>query len=126
KILMIRLNNLLTRLNILQWNNRAGTKGYSTLEPLTIIKHFLEQRRIAKDHHIWLAIQDLSKAYDRVNLSLLKLALKRIHIPFFITNLFISLFTDRSNSVIIKNDLSNPYPVLQGIDQGETIAPLLW
>ena len=71
-------------------------------------------------------LQDLSKAYDRVDVTLLGRALSRIHIPDNLTNLITNLFTDRSNNIIMDGYLSQDYEVIQGIDQGETICPLLW
>ncbi|CAB5342942.1 unnamed protein product [Rhizophagus irregularis] len=57
---------------------------------------------------IWVGLQDLSKAYDHVNLSLLKLAFQRLHFLPFIVNLLILLFTDHTNCVILPNDTSSP------------------
>ncbi|CAB4417864.1 unnamed protein product [Rhizophagus irregularis] len=57
---------------------------------------------------IWVGLQDLSKAYDRVNLSLLKLAFQRLCFLPFIVNLLILLFTDHTNSAILSNDTSSP------------------
>ncbi|GBC18438.2 RNA-directed DNA polymerase from mobile element jockey-like [Rhizophagus irregularis DAOM 181602=DAOM 197198] len=90
-----RLNQSLAKYNILQFNNRAGVLGQSCLEPLFQIQHSIEHARIYKKP-LWIAIQDLSKAYDRVDITLLRLALQP------------------------------SYKVLQGIDQGEVVSPLLW
>ena len=70
--------------------------------------------------------QDMSKAYDSVHLPLLRLPLLRIHIPEQITNLIINLFTNRTNKIITNLRLTDLYTVHDGIDQGETITPLLW
>jgi hypothetical protein len=87
--------------------------------------HVIEQ---CQKHNIplWIRIQDLSKAYDRVNISLLRLALERIHLPYNVINLLIDLFSERINNIILYNQESNFYSVEQGIDQGEIISPLLW
>ena len=68
----------------------------------------------------------MSKAYDSVNLDLLKLALERIQIPFQLCNIIINLLTNRTNRVITNLGLTKSYDVNNGIDQGETITPLLW
>src|SRR5271154_2790399 len=70
--------------------------------------------------------QDLSKAYDRVNLNMLELSLKRIKLPQNLVNFILSLFMKRTNRVIGHFGLTDPYQVLIGIDQGEVISPLLW
>src|SRR5687767_3963593 len=71
-------------------------------------------------------MQDLSKAYDRVNIKILKLALTRIKILTPCIDLIINLFTNRRNAVFTADGLSDLYNVKIGIDQGEVISPLLW
>src|ERR1044072_3780492 len=68
----------------------------------------------------------MSKAYDRVNICMLQHAMNRIKLlPLFIR--FISnLFTNRSDRIFTPFDLTDPYNILVGIDQGEVICPLLW
>ncbi|CAB5382935.1 unnamed protein product [Rhizophagus irregularis] len=125
KILTQRINTTLTTYNLINENNRAGLTGQSTLQPLQVIQHIIESAYKDKKQ-LWIGLQDLSKAYDRVNLSLLKLALERLHFPDKITTLLISLFSDRKNNVILPFGLSADYDVIQGIDQGEVISPILW
>ncbi|CAB5377344.1 unnamed protein product [Rhizophagus irregularis] len=127
KILTQRINILLTTHmhNLINENNRAGLIGHSTLQPLQIIQHIIESANKEKKE-LWIGLQDLSKAYNRVNLSLLKLALERLHFPPPIVALLISLFTNRKNNVILPSGLSTAFDVLQGIDQGEVISPILW
>ena len=67
----------------------------------------------------------MSKAYDSVNLDLLKLALECIQIPFQLNNIITNLLTNRTNRVITNIGLTELYNVNNGIDQGETITPLL-
>ena len=67
----------------------------------------------------------MSKAYDSVNLDLLKLALERIQIPFQLNNIITNLLTNQTNRVITNIGLTELYNVNNGIDQGETITPLL-
>ena len=70
--------------------------------------------------------QDLSKAYDRVNIHVLRKAFDRLKIPCDFTDLILSLFTKRRNRVFTAVGITDPYDVLIGIDQGEVISPLLW
>lgn len=53
-------------------------------------------------------------------------ALSRICIPTPIINFIINLFTNRTNQVIFNDWIGDPYDVITGIDQGESICPLLW
>jgi hypothetical protein len=120
-----RLNLILASHEILQWNNQAEIIGKSCFQPIHFTHHVIEQ---CQKHNIplWIRIQDLSKAYDRVNISALRLALERIHIPYNIINLFIDLFSEQINNIILYNRKSKYYSVEQGIDQEEIISPLLW
>ena len=68
----------------------------------------------------------MSKAYDSVNIVLLKQSLLHLSIPVPIVDIIINIFTNRHNQVITNLGLTSPYPVHNGIDQGETITPLLW
>ncbi len=68
----------------------------------------------------------MSKTYVKVHLDILKLAMLRLRIPLKLVNLILSVFTDRTNAVIMKFGFSPNYNVLIGIDQSEIISPLLW
>ncbi|GBB86125.1 hypothetical protein RclHR1_12590006 [Rhizophagus clarus] len=126
-ILSKRLNFILANNNhITTYNNRARILGQSCLEPLFEIQHSIE---IANKLNVpfWLALQDLSKAYDRMNISLLRLALLSIKMPIRITSILCDLFTNCTNQVILpNNNLTSPFSMKQGIHQGEIISPLLW
>src|SRR5438105_4528280 len=54
------------------------------------------------------------------------LALERIKIPTNIINFIISLFYNRQISIITCFGLTQPFTGNDGIDQSETISPLLW
>ncbi|GBC04982.1 hypothetical protein RclHR1_05990011 [Rhizophagus clarus] len=125
KILTSRLHQILSRPNIIQPNNRASLIGESTLQPLQHLHHAIEMANI-QGKTIWIGLQDLSKAYDRINISLLKLSLKRLNIPDVVVNLLCNLFSNRYNQIILPNHLSREYNIFQGIDQGEVVSPLMW
>src|SRR5688572_12141671 len=75
---------------------------------------------------LWVVLQDLSKAYDRVDLKFLKAALKRIKVPDLTIQFLLNLFTNRKNKVLTACGDTDWYNVLIGIDQGEVISPLLF
>src|SRR2546423_10435348 len=111
--------------NILKGNQFAGVPGSSTFEPIRIINEIIEDAR-EKDKEIWILFQDLSKAYDRVNIHMLYKVLKRLKIPQSFCNIIQNLFTNRKNRIFTAVGLTDEYDVLIGIDQGEVISPLLW
>ena len=67
----------------------------------------------------------MSKAYDSVNIALLEKALHRIKLPPSIVLTIIKLLSSCTNQVITNFGLTPTYSVEDGIDQGETITPLL-
>ena len=75
RLLNNRLATLMVQHNILKGNQFAGVPGSSTFEPIRIINEIIEDAR-EKDKEIWILFQDLSKAYDRVNIHMLDKALK--------------------------------------------------
>ena len=80
KIVNKRLSQVLVKRSVLKGGNHAGLPGSSTMAPLRIINTIIED---AKDSNreLWLLFQDLSKAYDQVNLYMLDLAMQRIRLP---------------------------------------------
>jgi hypothetical protein len=113
KILNNRLNKFLCTHHLLQHNNQASLHGSSTMEIIMKLQTVIES---AKDNKtpLYILLQDLSKAY--VNIDLLYLSLLRINLPPSFCKLICNLFTDRTNSIILQENLSDPYDVLIGID----------
>src|SRR5439155_13693203 len=75
---------------------------------------------------LFIFLQDILKAFDSIDINMLELAMQRLRILQGFIKLTLNLFNNRSNRVITANDLSDPYKVKIGIDQGEVISPLLW
>jgi len=125
KILNKRLSKIISKYNILKGNNFAGLPGKSTQKPIKLINMIMEDAN-ENNKELWLLFQDLSKAYDRVDLKFLKMALERIKVPSSFTKMLINLFTNRKNSVFTEFGNTDLYNIKIGIDQGEVISPLLW
>jgi hypothetical protein len=68
----------------------------------------------------------MSKAYDSVHILRLILAMKRLKIPNTIIQIITNLFDNRNNTVLTPFGSTESYRVEDGIDQGDTISPLLW
>jgi hypothetical protein len=118
KILNRRLSTIFSQHKVLQGNQFAGLPYSSTFEPIRILNDVIQDAKEEKKD-LWILFQDLSKAYDHVNIHVLRKAMARFHIPENFTELVLSLFTNRKNSVFTSDGNTSPYDVL-------IISPLLW
>ena len=125
KLLTNRLSNILLRHQILSSKNHAALPFQSTLRPISELTSIIEHANTNKKE-LWLLLQDMSKAFDSIHIPMLTKALERIRIPQPIINLLTYILTHRNNRIITTLGLTPSYAVEDGIDQGETISPLLW
>ncbi|GET59528.1 hypothetical protein RIR_jg1381.t2 [Rhizophagus irregularis DAOM 181602=DAOM 197198] len=128
KVVTTRLSKILADNQVLQGGNFAGLPGGSTDIPIKMLDAIIHQRRFDKsdDQELWVVSQDISKAFDSIDLNMLRLALIRLHIPSLLIKFIINLFTRRNNKIITHHGDTSGYRVRIGIDQGEIISPLLW
>ncbi|GET52559.1 RNA-directed DNA polymerase from mobile element jockey-like [Rhizophagus irregularis DAOM 181602=DAOM 197198] len=86
--------------------NFAGLPGGSTDIPIKMLDAIIHQRRFDKsdDQELWVVSQDISKAFDSIDLNMLRLALIRLHIPSLLIKFIINLFTRRNNKIITHHD----------------------
>src|SRR3954469_18705611 len=125
KIMTNRLASILSTHNIFRGNNYAGLPGGSCHTPIHVLESIIHNSN-THNKPLFIFLQDISKAFDSIDINMLKLAMQRLRIPQGFIKLTLNLFTSRSNRVITANGLSDPYKVKISIDQGEVISPLLW
>ncbi len=66
----------------------------------------------------------MSKAYDHVNIFIMRHALNRLKLPNSFINFITNLFTNCSNQIFTPFSLTDKYDVLVGIDQEKVICPI--
>ncbi|GET54559.1 RNA-directed DNA polymerase from mobile element jockey-like [Rhizophagus irregularis DAOM 181602=DAOM 197198] len=128
KVVTTRLSIILADNQVLQGGNFAGLPGGSTDIPIKMLDSIIHQRRFDKsdNQELWIVSQDISKAFDSIDLNMLKLALVHLHITPLLIKFIINLFTRRNNKIITHHGDTPGYRVRIGIDQGEIISLLLW
>ena len=125
KIITNRLSFICKKYNILTGPNYAGLPGESTQEPIHLLNNICEEAR-EKEKELWICFQDTAKAFDTVNLEMLQKAMERIKIPSKAIQFIINFFKNRSLKAITEYGLTQEIIAGDGLDQGETISPLLW
>ncbi|CAB4422049.1 unnamed protein product [Rhizophagus irregularis] len=127
KIVNNRLSNILATHRVLQGNNFAGLPGSSVNTPINVLDGIIKSHRLSRSsQELWILSQDISKAFDSIDLRMLRLAFNRLRFPDNLSDFIISLFTNRKNRIFTPYGPTSFYNVLIGIDQGEVISPLLW
>ncbi|GET55689.1 RNA-directed DNA polymerase from mobile element jockey-like [Rhizophagus irregularis DAOM 181602=DAOM 197198] len=125
KLFYNRLASILASNEILKGGNFAGLPGGSCRDPIVILEFIIHDAHLNKSP-LWILSQDISKAFDSVDLKMLRFALERIKLPATAIKFILSLFMKRSNRVFTAHGITPSYRVRIGIDQGEVISPLLW
>ena len=124
KIFTNRLDKIISSNNLLSNLNFAASKNSSTHTPIQILHNTIEHY-ISHNKEAWILFQDMSKAFDRINIQRLQDACRRIGISSSGINLITELHTSRLASIITAHGLTPPVQIKSGIEQGETYSPLL-
>ncbi|GET64523.1 RNA-directed DNA polymerase from mobile element jockey-like [Rhizophagus irregularis DAOM 181602=DAOM 197198] len=125
KLFYNRLASILASNEVLKGGNFTGLPGGSCRDPIVILESIIHDAHVNKSP-LWILSQDISKAFDSVDLKMLRFALDRIKLPASATKFILSLFMKRSNRIFTAHGTTPSYRVRIGIDQGEVISPLLW
>ena len=125
KIITRRLSKVMIDNPILNVNNWAALPGGRTHDPINILNNVMEEAREFKKE-LWLFFQDISKAYNSISGLAVQKAMEQIKIPKKLIEIVGGMLENRTNRVITFHGLTDPYMVHDGIDQGDSISPLLW
>ncbi|EXX58079.1 hypothetical protein RirG_201210 [Rhizophagus irregularis DAOM 197198w] len=123
KLFYNRLAPLLASHHIFQGGNFAGLPGGSCRDPIITLESIIYDSVVTKQP-LWIFSQDISKAFDSVDLSMLRFALQRLRLPQNAIQFLLSLFMSRSNRVITAHGPTPPYRVKIGIDQDPLLTTL--
>ncbi len=124
KILTNRLSRIMAKYAVLKGNNFAGILGGST-ELFIKLMHMILEDVKENNKPVQILLQDLFKAYNRVDLIILRKAIERVKILPTYISFILDFFTHRKNAVLTKEGILDYYEVKISIDQEEVISPLL-
>ena len=79
--------------NILKGPNFAGLPGGNTHTPIPILHNIFEHARKTRTE-CWAVFQDMSRAFDSIGMTPLKMALRRIKIPEIVITLLINFIPE--------------------------------
>src|SRR2546423_3190562 len=80
RVINTRLANLCLKHNILRGPNFGGLPGRTTKTPIHILHNTIEDAR-SNGKELWIAFQDMSKAFDSIGMTPLRYALRHIKLP---------------------------------------------
>ncbi|GBC12172.2 RNA-directed DNA polymerase from mobile element jockey-like [Rhizophagus irregularis DAOM 181602=DAOM 197198] len=103
KLFYNRLSTIMALHDVLKGGNFAGLPGGSCRDPIITLESIIHDADINKNP-LWILSQDISKAFDSVDLTMLCFALERIRLPASAVKFILSLFTKRINSVFTAHD----------------------
>ncbi|GBC46512.2 hypothetical protein RIR_jg20581.t1 [Rhizophagus irregularis DAOM 181602=DAOM 197198] len=105
KVVTNRLSHLLADNKILQGRNFAGLPSGSTDVPIKMLDAIIHQHKYdsSDDQDLWIVSQDISKAFDSMDLNMLKLALERLHFPALLVIYLDPLLT------VLNQEASDPF-----------------
>ena len=79
KIVQKRLSKVFIEKQILKCANFTGLPNESTMAPIHVLNNVIEDV-IQKEKELWVAFQDMRKAFDSVSMYTLKLSMRRIRL----------------------------------------------
>ena len=125
KLIHYRCMNAINQCGGLPGNNSAFTKGISTFDSIISLKSIIDDANV-NQNFIYIVSTDIARAYDSVPWIGLELSLRRIKMPGIIIKLFENLLQHRKAQVITPYGLTDGFYPTVGIDQGDSMAPLMW
>ena len=125
RIVQKRLSKVFIEKQILKGTNFTRLPSESTIAPIHVLNNIIEDA-IQKEKELWIAFQDMRKAFDSVSMYALELSMRRIRLSESLITFIKQLYRDREIRVITDEGPTDFFIAGDGIDQGEVISLLMW
>ncbi|XP_063615914.1 uncharacterized protein LOC134789139 [Penaeus indicus] len=86
----------------------------------------LQEKCREQNKGLYITFVDLTKAFDTVSRKGLWMIMERLGCPPKFLSMVIQLHDDQRGQVRLKSDLSEPFPIVNGVKQGCVLAPTLF
>ena len=110
---------------LLRWNQNGFRQQRSTISQILALRRIIEGMK-AKNLPLAVVFIDYSKAFDSIHRERMFEILQAYGIPGIIIDAIKAIYTDSTALVISPDGVTEPFPILAGVLQGDTLAPFLF
>ena len=110
---------------ILRWNQNGFRQQRSTISQILALRRIIEGMK-TKNLPLAVVFIDYSKAFDSIHRERMFQILHAYGIPAVIIDAIKAIYTDSSALVISTDGDTEPFEILAGVLQGDTLAPFLF
>ena len=105
---------------------QCGFRANRGTTDMVFVLRQLQEKCREQNKGLYVTFVDLTKVFDTVSRKGLWLILERLGCPPKFLSMVIQLHEDQSGQVRVNNDLSEPFPITNGVKQGCVLAPTLF
>ena len=127
KILARRLESYLNNNEIINATIQKGllTGSNGLIEHIFAVQAILDNAN-QQQQNLFMTLIDLKNAFGSVSHSLISLMLHYIKLPSNVSTYFRSTYSELTASISTRNWCTDPFPITQGIFQGDILSPLIF
>ena len=105
---------------------QCGFRAKKSTTDMVFSLRQLQEKCREQNKGLYITFVDLTKAFDTVSRKGLWLIMKRLGCPQKFLNMVIQLHEDQHGQIRLNNDLSEPFPITNGVKHGCVLAPTLF
>ena len=106
--------------------SRCGSRANRGTMDMVFVLRQLQEKCREQNMGLYATFIDLTKAFDTVSRTGLWLILERLGCPSKLLQMVIQLHENQRGQVRLNGDLSEPFPISNGLKQGSVLAPTLF